>query len=315
VNQATRQTIANSQLEAPTTTPTFAARRYQTVATASPDETMSRQDSSPQITVFRGEPSNNAYVWSPFVIKLEARLRFSGVSYRLGVGSPRTGPKGKIPYIESTRADGATSTIGDSTLIIRSLVDDGTLLDANRALPPVQRAHDLAIRALMEDKVYFYGSREKWWDNYALMRPHVLAAVPWPLQAVVGWMAHRAVSAGLYQQGTGRLTDEEVHLFKEEVWDGLNALLTESVKTSSRRQSKTNDDDAPFWVLGGTEPTEADATVYGFIAGALVCTAYVTALLNRRTCFRQPACLLTCCLFVLQCSRYGQDCTKLPHGG
>jgi hypothetical protein len=233
-------------------------------------------DNNPQLTVYRGSPPTNAYVWSPFVTKLETRLRLSSVPYRLGGGSPRSAPKGKIPYIEAANPDGQTSTIGDSTLIIRHLVDDGTLPDLNAALSPAQRAHDLAIRALMEDKVYFYGTREKWHDNYAEMRAHALAAVPWPLQVVVGWLASRAVSSGLYQQGTGRLSGEEVHLFKEEVWDSLNALLTESVKTSSRLKSKTNDDDAPFWVLGGLEPTEADATVYGFIAGALVCTAYVS---------------------------------------
>lgn len=233
---------------------------------------MSGDDSS-QLTVFRGEQPRNAYVWSPFVIKLEARLRFSSHPYRLGGGSPRSSPKGKIPYIEHTRSDGEASTTADSTLIIRRLVKDGTLPDLNKVLSPSQRAHDLAIRALLEDRVYFFGSREKWCDNYEEMRPHVLAAVPWPLQIIVGWLARRAVTNGLYQQGTGRLTDDEVQIFKEEVWDSLNALLTESVKTSSRKKSKTNDDDAPFWVLGGEEPTEADATVFGFIASALICTA------------------------------------------
>lgn len=234
---------------------------------------MAGDDGSPRLMVFRGSPPKNAYVWSPFVIKLEARLRFSGVSYSLGGGSPRSAPKGKIPYVESTDSDGVASKLGDSTLIIRNLVDVGTLPDVNTKLSPAQRAHDLAIRALLEDKVYFYGTREKWWDNYDEMRNNVLAAVPWPLQIVVGWLAYRAISKGLYQQGTGRLTDEEVQLFKEEVWDSLNALLTESIKTSSRQKSKTNDDDAPFWVLGGPEFTEADAAVYGFIVGALVCTA------------------------------------------
>ncbi|KAK2601626.1 hypothetical protein QQS21_004861 [Conoideocrella luteorostrata] len=229
--------------------------------------------SSPQLTVFRGSPRGGTYVWSPFVTKLEARLRFSAAQYRLGGGSPRSAPKGKIPYIQLTTPGGQTCTLGDSTLIIRELVENDILPDLNAALRPAQRAHDLAIRALMEDRVYFYGTREKWCDNYMEMRTNMLAAVPWPLQIFVGWLAQRSVTSGLYTQGTGRLTDEEVAMFKEEVWDSLNALLTESVKSDSRKNSKTNDDDAPFWVLGGSEPTEADATVYGFIVGGLVCTA------------------------------------------
>lgn len=235
---------------------------------------MPSPSSALQLTVFRGSPPTNAYVWSPFVTKLEARLRFSRVPYRLAGGSPRSAPKGKIPYVEVAEPDcGAPVTTGDSTLIIRSLVSAGALPDLNAGLPPAQRAHDLAIRALLEDKVYFYGAREKWCDNYAEMRAHVLAHVPWPLDLVAGWLARRAVLGGLYQQGTGRLADGEVRLLAEEAWDGVNALLTESVKAASRRRRRTNDDDAPFWVLGGDEPTEADATLYGFIAGALVCTA------------------------------------------
>lgn len=31
------------------------------------------------------------------------------------------------------------------------------------------------------------------------------------------------------------------------------------------------DDGKPFWVLGGDDPTEADATVFGFVSSVLVC--------------------------------------------
>ena len=235
--------------------------------------TMPADDNSCLLTVFRGSLPNGAYVWSPFVTKLEARLRFSHVPYGQEAGSPQSAPKRKIPYVEFTDLNGEKRSIGDSTLIIRSLVDNDALPDLNRKLPAVQRAHDLAIRALMEDKVYFYGTREKWCDNYDEMRSNVLAAIPWPLQSVVGWLAHRGILSALHGQGTGRLSDAEVRTLKEEVWHSLNALLTESVKSSLCRRGDDSHDELPFWILGGTEPTEADATVYGFIAGALICTA------------------------------------------
>ena len=241
---------------------------------------MADEGSQFQLTVFRGDPPSGTYVWSPFVTKLEARLRFDGVPYGLGGGSPRTAPKGKVPYIELKGPDGETDSLGDSTLIVKSLVANGILSDANSYLSPSERAHDLAIRALMEDKAYFYASREKWLDNYEEMRNGVLSSLSWPLQPIVGWLAHRNVTSTLYGQGTGRLTDQEVLAFKEEIWASVNALLTESVKRSSRKNSIPNagdrDDDGdedPFWVLGSTEPTEADSTLYGFIAGSLLCTA------------------------------------------
>ncbi|KJZ77232.1 hypothetical protein HIM_03553 [Hirsutella minnesotensis 3608] len=196
-----------------------------------------------KLTVHRGSPPSNRYVWSPFVTKLEARLRFDGVAYRLGAGSPRSAPKGKIPYVDVRLDDGEhdetrVESLADSTLIIRALVQRGMLHDVNAGLQPAQRAHDLAVRAMLEDRVYFYGSREKWRDNYYAMRAHVLAAVPWPLQVLVGWLAYRGVESGLHGQGTGRLEHEEVQTLKLEVWESINALLVEA-----RRSAGSGPDD------------------------------------------------------------------------
>lgn len=116
----------------------------------------------PDITLYRGWKAPGAYVWSPFVTKLEARLRFAGLSYRSEAGSLREAPKGKIPYVSMIEGDGAgeksaaPTVLGDSTLITRKLVADGILNDLNANLSPTEKAHDLAIRALLEDKLYFY---------------------------------------------------------------------------------------------------------------------------------------------------------------
>ncbi len=118
--------------------------------------------SQPLITLYRGFQGSGAYVWSPFVTKLEARLRFAGVSYRNEAGSPLKAPRGKIPYVEISRTDSGgqaptTSTIlPDSTLIVGKLEEDGLLDDLNAKLSPTEEAHDLAIRALLEEKLYFY---------------------------------------------------------------------------------------------------------------------------------------------------------------
>lgn len=120
----------------------------------------------PDITVFRGWKDSGKYVWSPYVIKLETRLRFAGVRYITGVGSPKTAPKGKIPYIEYRKPSFSSSSpsptvresalMGDSTLITKTLTECGVLSDLNSALGPAERSHDVALRALLEDKLYFY---------------------------------------------------------------------------------------------------------------------------------------------------------------
>lgn len=113
-----------------------------------------------RIIIYRGFQGSGAYVWLPFVTKLEARLRFAGVSYRTEAGSLSKAPRGKIPYIEISKTDsGSPTTLADTVLITEKLVEDGVLDDLNAKLSPAEKAHDLAIRALLEDKLYFYQVR------------------------------------------------------------------------------------------------------------------------------------------------------------
>lgn len=153
----------------------------------------------PRLTIYRGWLDAGQYVWSPFVIKLEARLRFAGVPYETKAGSAREAPKGKIPYVEilqpgsdavtstgtvtTTAVEGdasspfSSTTLGDSSLIIKHLVERGILPDINaRASSPTVRAQDLAVRALLEDKLYFYHVR----TLLCLPKPRPLAVIDSP---------------------------------------------------------------------------------------------------------------------------------------
>jgi hypothetical protein len=103
------------------------------------------------------------------------------------------------------------------------------------------------------------------------MRPHVLGALPYPAQVIIGLLAYRKMKATLYGQGVMRYTDSEIASFRREIWESINTLLVSS-KTSKR------DDGKPFWVCGGEGPSEADATVFGFVVAVLVCDAYVMSL-------------------------------------
>ncbi|KEY66212.1 hypothetical protein S7711_09225 [Stachybotrys chartarum IBT 7711] len=221
------------------------------------------------LILYRGFPPDGTYTWSPFVNKLEARLRFEGVRYKAGAGSPRDAPRGKIPYLTVQRSASAPQSLGDTELIIRALVGEGILTDLNSKLSAVERAHSLGLKAVLEDRVYFYTVREKWVDNYYAMRAGVLASVPWPMQIPVGVLVYRSVTTMLHGQGTGRLSAEEVETLNEEAWESINAIISEArTRSSGAVQSRE-----PFWVLGGEQPTELDATIYGFITSSLVCDA------------------------------------------
>lgn len=92
-----------------------------------------------------------------------------------------------------------------------------------------------------------------------------MQALPYPVQLVVGLLAYRENMKRLHGQGTGRFSAEEIAAFRREVWESFDALLA-----VSRRKAK---DTETFWILGGDGPTEADATVFGFVAAVLVCKA------------------------------------------
>lgn len=111
-------------------------------------------DTPSNITIFRGFPEKGCYTWSPFVTKLEARLRFGGISYNVESGSPMKVPRGKVPYITFDH-DGQLQSLADSDLIVRSFIVSGHLEDLNASISPVQKAQDLSIKALLENRLYF----------------------------------------------------------------------------------------------------------------------------------------------------------------
>jgi hypothetical protein len=118
----------------------------------------------PRIILYRGWDEGGRHVWSPFVIKLEARLRLAGVAYKTDIGSARSAPKGKVPYLEYVGPLPGSDEVqrvamADSSLIIQTLSGWRVVPDLNAKVAPETRAHDLALRAMLEDKLYFYHVR------------------------------------------------------------------------------------------------------------------------------------------------------------
>lgn len=117
----------------------------------------SKEEAQSNLRLFRGAFDAGRFVSSPFVTKVEFRLRLAGVPYVTDAGNPWNGPKGKIPFLEVHESDeAAPQMLGDSALIIRHLMDNDLLDDLNASLSQAEKAQDLGLRALLEDKLYFY---------------------------------------------------------------------------------------------------------------------------------------------------------------
>jgi hypothetical protein len=102
------------------------------------------------------------------------------------------------------------------------------------------------------------------------MRGHVLEALPYPAQILVGLIIHQKLMMTLHGQGTGRFSPEEIATFRLEIWGNVDVLLK-----SSEANCQVKDRYTPFWLLGGDAPSEADMVLYGFIISVLIATAYV----------------------------------------
>ena len=58
--------------------------------------------------------------------------------------------------ISEPNTNAPTVSLADSGIIIEKLKENGFLDDLNAGLSPQQKAHDMALKALLEDKLYFY---------------------------------------------------------------------------------------------------------------------------------------------------------------
>ncbi len=218
------------------------------------------------ILLARGWKQSNIYGWSPFCTKLELRFRISGIKYHCEAGSPPSGPTTKLPYITITSPSSPPYKLGDSSLIAQDFVNNGLIEDLNADLDETTKTLDVAIQALVEDRLYFYNMHERWMgDNFWVQRDEVLGALPWPVRVFVGHMVYRKIKGALYGQGTGRFSDEQVKEFREGIWVRLNALLRES-----RAKRKGKGKEECFWCLGGEEPTVCDTSVFGAVCAVLV---------------------------------------------
>jgi len=219
----------------------------------------------PAMILHRGPNQPGHYVWSPFVTKTEFRLRVATLPYTSGSGGPSSGPKGKIPYLSLSAANDTPEILSDSTLIPKALVSKNLMHDLNARLSAKDRATDLAIRSLLEDKLHYCNIKERWVDNFYTMRDFVMANIPWPMRVVVGNLAYRGNVRKLNDQGMGRFSDDEIRGFRREIWESVNAFLDDGRKKARGEEC--------WWVLGGEKPTDADATVYGYVVSALVAEA------------------------------------------
>ena len=168
----------------------------------------------------------------PFSLKLAMALRIAQIPYELvATVDFKASPKRKIPWI-----DAGGTTMADTVLILRWLGDTRGV-DLERGLSPLQRAHGLALRVLLE---------EHWHQVYEIeliLDPEGAGA---RLAALQDHFKHH-----LYERGMLRNSRDEVIALGKADLDATAAWLADRA-----------------WAVSD-EPTLTDCAVFGMLAPAI----------------------------------------------
>ncbi|KAJ3160836.1 hypothetical protein HDU86_008196 [Geranomyces michiganensis] len=184
---------------------------------------------------------------SPPCVKLEAYLRLCGVSYvnRFTIADMRKSPMGTGPFISLNGV-----LYADSNLIIPRLEEAGLSAGLNGHLSPVQRAQAHAIKAMVDDVVYYAMVYERWQldENWPSFKQVVFGNAPLVVKLFVAPMVRSKTVKGLHGQKMGRHTYREVLVKHGRCIDALATLLGNQ-----------------NFFFGGATPTSVDVTVFAHL--------------------------------------------------
>jgi glutathione S-transferase len=185
---------------------------------------------------------------SPFCCKLETWLRIAGIPYDVvDTPDPRTGPKGKLPFIED-----AGVRIADTSLIVDHLVKTRGV-DPDARLDASQRAIALLVQRTLEEHyafvlAYTHILRDEGWQHTRAR----FDSVPVIVRPLLGSGVRGRVKKMLWKQGVLRHSHEDIIQSSLRDWRAVLTVMS----------------DGPFFF--GDEPTGVDAIVFGALATSVL---------------------------------------------
>lgn len=183
---------------------------------------------------------------SPFVMKGEMLLKLSGLPYETHSRGFRQAPKGKLPYISD---DG--TIVADSTLM-RLYLEQKYSIDFDRGLSTRDRGIAWAAEKMLEDHVYWAMVYWRWMNdaNFEKGPKNFFKRVPAVVRPLAIKIVRKKVRGYLHAHGIGRHSETEMTAMASRAFDSLSQILGDNR------------------YLMGNEPCGADATAFGFLAGA-----------------------------------------------
>ncbi|CAG7851479.1 SubName: Full=Uncharacterized protein {ECO:0000313/EMBL:CCA70086.1} [Serendipita indica DSM 11827] len=206
-------------------------------------------NSSSTVFLYRFIKDPNLFCTSPFVNKIEALMVFSGIKdLQFRAGNPLQAPRRMLPFIELNGQQ-----IPDSELIYETLIERGIVqcLDEKAGLDDRERAISTSIRSFVERELYELIVYERWIVNYQQTKEAFLVDVPAFLRSPVAYFfVWRPNTQRFWLSGLSRLTDQERARDTKRFVVSVSTLVPQK-----------------GYIMGKSEPTRVDATIWGFLTG------------------------------------------------
>ena len=183
---------------------------------------------------------------SPFVLKVDAYMRMSGIDFDLSsdFNDFKKAPKGKLPYIK----DG-DQVIADSFFIFNHLKEKYQAPLESEVTEEQKAISNLIIKSL-DENFYWCIVYSRWMrdDTWPSIKEAFFGAMPVPLKFIVPVVARRGVKSALGKHGIGKHNDKEIMEIAENTLESLSTMLS----------------DKNYFF--GDSPSTLDAVVYAFVA-------------------------------------------------
>lgn len=192
------------------------------------------------LTLVTYAPAMNLPCPSPFGLKADMLIKMSGVDYKTKFGNPRKSPTKKLPLLKDGEA-----LIADSSRIQMHL-ENRLKINFDGHLNSTQLAHAHALRAMIENHLYFCMVYFRWLENTDLVRTEFFGTIPAPVRAIVFPLVLKKVKNDLHSHGISRHSREDIIGFGLRDIDAIVEIL----------------DSKPYMM--GDKPSSIDAVVYAF---------------------------------------------------